>query len=52
MSTRDANHNLPAGEPALVIPALAPFYAWVRDLSYPLIRLTVGEFCWFTASSS
>ena len=29
-------------EPDLIIPALAPLYAWVRDLSYPLMRLTVG----------
>ena len=32
----------PAGEPRLVIPALEPFYAWGRDLSWPVIRLTVG----------
>jgi|SRR5579862_2461337 len=31
-----------AREPELIVPALAPFYAWVRDLSYPLMRLTVG----------
>ena len=31
-----------AGEPDLVFPALAPFYAWVRNLSYLLMRLTVG----------
>jgi hypothetical protein len=29
-------------EPELLIPALAPFYAWVRDLSWPLVRLTVA----------
>ena len=29
-------------EPELIFPALAPLYAWVRDLSYPLMRLTVG----------
>jgi putative oxidoreductase len=29
-------------EPRPLIPALAPFYAWMRDLSYPLMRLTVG----------
>ena len=29
-------------EPELIFPALAPFYNWVRDLSYPLMRLTVG----------
>jgi putative oxidoreductase len=31
-----------SAEPRLVIPALEPFYAWVRDLSYPLMRATVG----------
>ena len=29
-------------EPKLFIPALAPFYARVRELSWPLIRLTAG----------
>lgn len=33
---------IPSGEPRVAIPALAPFYAHVRDLSYPLIRLTAG----------
>jgi putative oxidoreductase len=43
MSTRLPNQSIvPPGEPKLVIPALAPFYARVRDLSYLLIRLTVG----------
>jgi putative oxidoreductase len=32
----------PAGEPRLIIPALAPLYARVRDLSWLLIRLAVG----------
>src|SRR6202521_4461179 len=31
-----------AAEPRPIIPALAPFYAVARDLSYPLIRATVG----------
>jgi putative oxidoreductase len=31
-----------AAEPRLIIPALAPFYDVVRELSYPLIRATVG----------
>ena len=31
-----------AAEPKLVIPALEPFYAWVRELSWPIIRVTVG----------
>jgi putative oxidoreductase len=43
MSTRLPNQSIvPPGEPKLIIPALAPFYARVRDLSYLLIRLTVG----------
>jgi putative oxidoreductase len=29
-------------EPKPLIPALEPFYAWVRELSWPIIRLTVG----------
>jgi putative oxidoreductase len=31
-----------SAEPKLVVPALEPFYAWVRDLSWLLIRLTAG----------
>jgi putative oxidoreductase len=43
MSTRLPHQSIvPPGEPKLIIPALAPFYARVRDLSYLLIRLTVG----------
>lgn len=29
----------PAAEPKLLIPALEPFYAWVRNLAWPLIRI-------------
>jgi putative oxidoreductase len=29
-------------EPKLLIPALEPLYGWVRELSWPVIRLTVG----------
>lgn len=29
-------------EPRLIIPALAPFYKFAREISYPLIRVTVG----------
>lgn len=29
-------------EPQLIIPALAPFYSFAREISYPLIRVTVG----------
>jgi putative oxidoreductase len=35
-------HAVPSGEPRPLIPALAPFYAWVRDLSWLLIRLAAG----------
>ena len=31
-----------AAEPRLLIPALAPFYNFAREISYPLIRVTVG----------
>jgi putative oxidoreductase len=31
-----------AAEPRLFIPALAPFYHFAREISYPLIRVTVG----------
>lgn len=34
--------NTPAGEPKLFVAKLEPFYAWVRDLSWPLIRIAVG----------
>ena len=33
---------IPPGEPQLVFPGLAAFYARIRDLSYLLIRITVG----------
>ena len=32
----------PPGEPKLFVPKLEPFYAWVRDLSWPLIRIATG----------
>jgi putative oxidoreductase len=32
----------PSGEPKLFIGKLEPFYAWVRDLGWPLVRLAVG----------
>lgn len=32
----------PAGEPRLFIPKLEPFYAWVRDLSWPIVRIATG----------
>ena len=38
----DSIENTPAKEPALFFPGLAPFYDAVRELSWPIIRLTVG----------
>jgi putative oxidoreductase len=32
----------PVGEPKLLIGKLEPFYAWTRDLSWPLIRVAVA----------
>ena len=32
----------PVGEPKLLVPQLEPFYAWTRDLSWPIIRVTIG----------
>ena len=37
-----SGRSVPPGEPRPLIPALAPFYARVRDLSWLLIRLTAG----------
>jgi putative oxidoreductase len=37
-----SDQMVPAGEPKPIIPALAPLYAWTRDLSYLVIRVTVG----------
>ena len=43
MSARVTDQAItPSSEPKLVFPGLAPFYARVRDLSYLLIRVTVG----------
>jgi putative oxidoreductase len=39
----------PAAEPRPIIPALAPFYAWTRELSYPFIRLVLGGLLIFHA---
>ena len=32
----------PPGEPRLFFAKLEPFYAWVRDLSWPIVRIAVG----------
>ena len=37
MTTPEQGH-----EPQLFFPQLAPFYDWVRELSWPLIRITAG----------
>jgi hypothetical protein len=37
------------GEPKLIFPGLAGFYATVSDLWYPLIRVTAGPSCSSTA---
>jgi putative oxidoreductase len=37
-----ARQSNPAGEPHLLIPALGPFYEWTRDISWLVIRLTIG----------
>ena len=42
MSTTIDKQALPPGEPNLIVPALSPFYAHARDLSYLIIRLTAG----------
>jgi putative oxidoreductase len=34
--------NAGSAEPRLALPFLAPFYAHVRDLSWPIIRIAVG----------
>jgi putative oxidoreductase len=39
---RKAVSSTAVNEPKPIIPALAPFYAWTRDISYLIIRLTVG----------
>src|SRR4051794_4320759 len=38
----DSVENAPGREPGLYFPGLAPFYDKVRELSWPLIRITVG----------
>jgi len=44
--------RVPPGEPRLLLPFLAPFYNVVRDLSYPLMRLTLGGLVLFHAFTS
>jgi putative oxidoreductase len=47
--TASERRSLPAGEPKPIIPALAPFYDLVRDLSYPFMRLVLGGLMLFHA---
>lgn len=42
MRERAATEKVPTGEPRPIIPILAPFYGWVRDLAWPFIRLVLG----------
>ena len=44
--------QVPPGEPKLILPFLAPFYAVARDLSYPLMRITLGGLMLFHAFTS
>jgi putative oxidoreductase len=44
--------RVPPGEPRLLLPFLAPFYNVVRELSYPLMRLTLGGLVLFHAFTS
>ena len=50
--TNAAGSRVPAGEPKLLLPFLAPFYDVVRDLSYPLMRLTLGGLTLYHAYGS
>ena len=50
--TNAARHQVPPGEPKLILPFLAPFYDFARDLSYPLVRLTLGGLMLYHAFSS
>lgn len=42
MIENTSENRVPPTEPKLILPFLAPFYNWVRDLSWPLIRLVLG----------
>ena len=51
MSETERN-SVPTGEPKLILPFLAPFYNVVRDLSYPLMRSTLGGLMLYHAITS
>jgi putative oxidoreductase len=38
----ETSPQTPPGEPRLLVPRLEPFYAWVRDLSWPVVRVAAG----------
>src|SRR5690349_16307805 len=42
MNRNVSGHPVPAGEPRLLIPALAPYYDSVRDLGWSIVRFAVG----------
>ena len=44
--------DIPPPERGRSFRCFGSFYAWSRDLSYPLVRLTAGACCWCTASRS
>jgi putative oxidoreductase len=47
-----ARSQVPPGEPKLILPFLAPFYNVVRDLSYPLMRFSLGTLLLYHAFTS
>ena len=50
--TQTTRYQVPPVEPKLFLPFLAPFYKVARDLSYPLMRLTLGGLMLYHAFSS
>jgi putative oxidoreductase len=49
MSDTAGQHSIPAADPRPVLPFLAGFYAWARELSWPFIRLVLGSLLIFHA---
>jgi len=50
--TNVARSRVPPGEPRLILPFLAPFYDVVRDLSYLLMRVSLGSLVLYHAFTS
>jgi putative oxidoreductase len=50
--TNVARSRVPPGEPKLILPFLAPFYDVVRDLSYLLMRVSLGSLVLYHAFAS